>query len=97
MSAPTKRIGDSESNHKTHSPANQAPRIISWNTTLKCNLRCDHCYVNANNEEYKTELTTFEGKMLIDQIAELGKSILVFSGGEPLLRKDIFELADLWC
>lgn len=94
MSRPQNQTDDSKSNHKTiDSATNRAPRIISWNTTLKCNLKCDHCYINANDSEDKTELTTDEGKMLIDQIAELGKSILVLSGGEPLLRTDIFELA----
>ncbi len=84
----------SKSNHKgIFSSANRGPRIISWNTTLSCNLKCDHCYINANHTEDKKELNTIEGKMLIDQIAELGRSILVLSGGEPLLRKDIFELA----
>lgn len=74
-------------------PNHAGPRIVSWNTTLKCNLKCDHCYIDANNNENKTELNTVEGKQLIDQLAELGRSILVLSGGEPLLRKDIFELA----
>jgi radical SAM protein with 4Fe4S-binding SPASM domain len=69
------------------------PRIISWNTTLKCNLKCRHCYINAKEIEDETELNTVEGKKLIDQIAEFDKTILVLSGGEPLLRKDIFELA----
>jgi AdoMet-dependent heme synthase len=73
---------------------NKGPRIVSWNTTLKCNLKCDHCYINANHNEDKTELNTAEGKQLIDQLAELGRLILVLSGGEPLLRKDIFELAE---
>ena len=82
------------SNLESHiAEANHAPRIISWNTTLKCNLRCSHCYINAKNDPDKSELNQYEGKMLIDQISDLGKSILVLSGGEPLLRNDIFELA----
>jgi AdoMet-dependent heme synthase len=82
------------SDHKVHNSAlNRPPRIISWNTTSKCNLKCDHCYMNASDCEDKTELTTAEGKKLIDEITELGRSILVLSGGEPLLRKDIFDLA----
>lgn len=74
-------------------PENRGPRIISWNTTLKCNLKCSHCYINAQSKKSGRELTTDEGKGIIDQIAELGKTILVLSGGEPLLRSDIFELA----
>jgi len=73
--------------------ANRPPHIISWNTTKKCNLECQHCYIDAKIDEDKDELSTSEGKMLIRQIADLGKSILVLSGGEPLLRNDIFELA----
>jgi radical SAM protein with 4Fe4S-binding SPASM domain len=69
------------------------PRIISWNTTFKCNLRCAHCYMDAQERESRNELTTEEGKTLIDQIAEVSKPVLVLSGGEPLLREDIFELA----
>jgi radical SAM protein with 4Fe4S-binding SPASM domain len=69
------------------------PRLISWNMTFRCNLQCPHCYIDARESEGKGELNTSEGKMLIDQIAEVSKPILILSGGEPLLRKDIFELA----
>jgi len=69
------------------------PTLVSWNVTLKCNLRCSHCYIDAQIREATGELTTAEGKMLIDQIAEVSKPILILSGGEPLLREDIFELA----
>lgn len=69
------------------------PRIISWNTTFKCNLRCSHCYMDAQERESREELTTQEGKMLIDQIAEVSQPVLVLSGGEPLLREDVLELA----
>ena len=68
------------------------PRIISWNMTFNCNLHCAHCYLNAGRKEEK-ELNTDEGKRIIDQILEVGRPILVLSGGEPLLRQDIFELA----
>jgi len=69
------------------------PRLISWNTTFRCNLQCPHCYLDAGEREKRAELTTAEGKLLIDQISEISKPLLIFSGGEPLLRKDIFELA----
>jgi len=69
------------------------PRIISWNTTFRCNLKCSHCYMDANKENPQKELTTEQGKKLIDQIVAVSKPILVLSGGEPLLRDDIFELA----
>lgn len=65
--------------------------IISWNTTRACNLGCVHCYRDAGAAE-AGELTTAEGKKLLDEIARAGFKIMVFSGGEPLLRSDIGEL-----
>lgn len=65
--------------------------IISWNTTNKCNMACKHCYRDAGNE-YKDELNTEEAKSLIEEIAKAGFKIMIFSGGEPLMRPDIFEL-----
>jgi len=69
------------------------PRVISWNTTFKCNLRCAHCYMDSDESTYNDELTTEEGKTLIDQLAVLSKPVLILSGGEPLMRSDIYELA----
>lgn len=65
--------------------------IISWNTTNKCNMYCEHCYRDAGNKE-SSELTTKEGKVLLEEIAKAGFKIMIFSGGEPLMREDIFEL-----
>lgn len=65
--------------------------IVSWNTTNKCNLTCSHCYRDAG-EKYQEELNTEEAKTLISQIAKAGFKIMIFSGGEPLMREDIFEL-----
>ncbi|MGE5308684.1 MAG: radical SAM protein [Deltaproteobacteria bacterium] len=65
--------------------------IISWNTTKACNLKCEHCYRDAGGKD-PDELTTREGKALIDEIAAAGFKILILSGGEPLMRQDIFEL-----
>ncbi len=70
-----------------------APRIISWNITLRCPLKCAHCYVDAGEKEASGVLSTSEAFAVIDQICETGKPIVVLSGGEPLLRKDIFEVA----
>jgi AdoMet-dependent heme synthase len=78
---------------QNHQNQIEGPRIISWNTTLKCNLKCNHCYLNAQDKAKTEELTTVEGKSLIDQIAKVSQPILILSGGEPLLRPDIFELA----
>lgn len=65
--------------------------IVSWMTTNKCNLFCKHCYQDAD-EAQERELNTDEAKAMIDQIAQAGFKIMIFSGGEPLLRPDIFEL-----
>jgi putative heme d1 biosynthesis radical SAM protein NirJ2 len=65
--------------------------IVSWMTTNQCNLTCKHCYQDAG-DEYERELDTGQAKTLIEQIARAGFKIMIFSGGEPLLRPDIFEL-----
>jgi len=67
--------------------------IISWNTTRECNLLCRHCYRDAGEKECD-ELSTAEGKALLDEIAKAGFKIIIFSGGEPLLREDIYELVE---
>lgn len=65
--------------------------IISWNTTNQCNMFCDHCYRDASCK-LEDELNTAEGKALLDEIAKAGFKIMIFSGGEPLMRPDIVEL-----
>lgn len=65
--------------------------IVSWMTTNQCNLKCSHCYQDAG-EKYSEELTTAEAKHMIDGIYNAGFKIMIFSGGEPLMRSDIFEL-----
>lgn len=67
--------------------------IISWNTTKRCNLYCKHCYRDSSNEYFRGELNTDEGKKLIEEIAKSGFRILILSGGEPLMRDDIYELS----
>ncbi|MFQ5554975.1 MAG: radical SAM protein [Acidimicrobiia bacterium] len=70
------------------------PRLVSWNMTRRCNLRCGHCYLDARTRSTpEGEMTTAEGRDLIDQLAELCPgAMLVLSGGEPLLRADLPEL-----
>ncbi|MHA1632282.1 MAG: radical SAM protein [Candidatus Freyarchaeota archaeon] len=68
------------------------PLILSWNVTLKCNLKCPHCYINSAEKELPEELSTEEAKKLIDQIADVSRPLLILSGGEPLLRPDLFTL-----
>jgi len=65
--------------------------IVSWNTTNACNMYCDHCYRDAGVKA-EEELSTAEAKTLLEQIARAGFKIMIFSGGEPLMRPDIVEL-----
>ncbi|MFH1454190.1 MAG: radical SAM protein [Armatimonadota bacterium] len=67
------------------------PVIISWNITKACNLNCVHCYRDAGSPSHD-ELTTQEALSLVDEIVLCGFKILILSGGEPLLRKDIFRI-----
>lgn len=69
------------------------PRLIFWETTRACNLECPHCRASALKAHSPLDLTTEEAKKFIDSAASFSKAILVFSGGEPLLRDDIYELA----
>jgi radical SAM protein with 4Fe4S-binding SPASM domain len=71
----------------------QAPRIISWNITLKCPLKCSHCYVDAGEAEATGVLDTEEAFAVIDQIRATGTPVVVLSGGEPLMREDMYEIA----
>ena len=66
------------------------PVVIVWNYTNRCNLACIHCHQNSGQTEER-ELSTKEAFKLIDKIGEAGISILTFSGGEPLVRPDIFD------
>ncbi|WP_040950462.1 radical SAM protein [Gorillibacterium massiliense] len=67
--------------------------LISWNVTKRCNLYCAHCYRDSGpHASVERQLTTGEGLRLIDEIAEAGFKMIIFSGGEPLLREDLPEL-----
>ena len=69
--------------------------VVVWNMTRRCNLRCVHCYAFAQDEHYRgDELSTDEGKALIDDLASFGSPVVLFSGGEPLLREDLPDLID---
>lgn len=69
--------------------------LVVWNTTNRCNLRCKHCYINAEDKQYQQELTGEEARAFIDDLAKMKVPVLLFSGGEPFIRKDIFELGKL--
>ncbi len=68
-------------------------RLLAWETTRRCNLACLHCRAAAGSGPYPGELTTAEGIALLDDLATMGQVVVILTGGEPLLREDIFELA----
>lgn len=70
-----------------------APAGVLWDLTSKCNLRCKHCVVSAG-EEGTEELSFDQCCTLIDQFADFGVGQLILSGGEPMVRKDFFDIAE---
>ncbi|MDL2329739.1 heme b synthase [Desulfosarcina sp. OttesenSCG-928-A07] len=83
----------------THPPVPSGPeskntiRLVAWETTRNCNLACVHCRASATNGPYSGELDTSQAMRLLDEIAAVGKPIVILTGGEPLLRPDIFDIA----
>lgn len=70
----------------------EPPALVSWNLTAACNLSCPHCYLGAGRAR-RDELGTREALDLVDELATLGTEMLVLTGGEPLLRRDLYEIA----
>ncbi|MBP1715155.1 MAG: ahbD [Deltaproteobacteria bacterium] len=68
-------------------------RMVAWEVTRRCNLSCVHCRAAAERGPYPGELTSEEAILLIDDIASFSKPVVILTGGEPLLREDIFDLA----
>ncbi|RMF15382.1 MAG: heme d1 biosynthesis radical SAM protein NirJ [Candidatus Dadabacteria bacterium] len=81
--------GQSVPPHRTPS----APVVI-WNLSRRCNLRCRHCYTVSEDRAYPGELSTAEALRTIEDLWQAGVRVLILSGGEPLLRPDIFELSE---
>ena len=77
---------------QTRGTTQGAGPVVVWNCTRTCNLMCRHCYASATAEQTPEELTTQEAKLLMDSLVSYKVPVLLFSGGEPLLRRDIFEL-----
>ncbi|MBS8264371.1 radical SAM/SPASM domain-containing protein [Mesobacillus boroniphilus] len=73
---------------------NENPYIVIWEVTRACQLKCLHCRADAQNMPDPMELKPEEGKKLIDQIYDMGNPMLVFTGGDCMMRKDLFDLAD---
>jgi AdoMet-dependent heme synthase len=70
------------------------PRLVFWELTKKCNLNCIHCRAESENSQYEGELSLGEIKAVIDDIAAHYSPIMVLTGGEPLYRDDIFQIAE---
>jgi 12,18-didecarboxysiroheme deacetylase len=86
------RISSKLPSHLLQFSSDKRP-VVVWNITQRCNLKCVHCYAHAKNIAFDNELSLSEGKILIDDLAEFGVPVMLFSGGEPLVRKDLPELA----
>ncbi len=69
--------------------------IVVWNSTRRCNLKCIHCYASSENKQYPNELTFDQAQTMVRDLAEFGAPVLLFSGGEPLIREDMFDHAAL--
>ena len=67
--------------------------VVVWNLLRRCNLNCLHCYSASSDRDFSGELTTSEAMAVLDDLAQLRVPALILSGGEPLLRPDLFELA----
>ncbi len=84
--------------HEVLSPGSMRPirtpkaPVVIWNLIRRCNLTCRHCYSTSADIDFPGELTTSQAKAVIDDLADYGVPALILSGGEPLLRHDIFEL-----
>jgi heme b synthase len=81
--------------HPGGQPSTNSPglRLVAWEATRNCNLTCVHCRASATNGPYEGELDTQAGLKLMDEIARVGKPIVILTGGDPMLRPDIFEIA----
>ncbi len=77
---------------KTLADGSPPLRLIAWEVTRSCNLACKHCRAEAHLDPYPGELSTKQAKELIDTFPSTGSPIIIFTGGEPLMRPDIFEL-----
>ena len=71
------------------------PRLIAWEITQSCNLKCVHCRASATDKRSHEELGTDAARQFLKSVSEIGRPIIILTGGEPLLREDLFELADM--
>ena len=80
--------------HNVAKSASERKPVVCWNVSKRCNLKCTHCYANSDGNLAPNELTNAEGKALIDDLAQFKIPALLMSGGEPLMRPDLFDLAE---
>src|ERR1035437_2082894 len=70
----------------------QCPMLVIWEVTQACDLACVHCRASAQSERSPGELTTEQGYRLLDEIRSFGEPLMVFTGGDPLKRPDLYDL-----
>jgi sulfatase maturation enzyme AslB (radical SAM superfamily) len=85
---------DKTSHAQKHGTRDGVGPVVVWNSTKTCNLECIHCYASAKKVKFAGEMTTEEGKAMIDDLASFNVPALLMSGGEPLVRHDILDLAE---
>lgn len=83
-----------KNSHPAYTDFDNNPFIVIWEVTRACQLQCIHCRADAQSKPDPSELTTEEGFKLIDQIHDMGNPLLVFTGGDCMMREDLFELAE---
>ncbi len=84
---------DNKNNRKQSDIITPKLQLVAWEITRSCNLFCAHCRASADDSQYSDEMTTEECCRLIDQILDVGRPIIILTGGEPLIRKDVFQIA----
>lgn len=80
--------------HLLHYSRDKTP-VVVWSATRRCNLHCGHCYADSHDRDYPGELSTSEARRMLEELVDFGVPAVLFSGGEPLLRGDLLELAAL--
>lgn len=85
---------DKSSHSQKHGTSEGMGPVVVWNSTKTCNLECIHCYASAKKSKFPGEMTTEEARAMIDDLADFRVPALLMSGGEPLVRPDILDLAE---
>ncbi|URZ15141.1 putative heme d1 biosynthesis radical SAM protein NirJ1 [Clostridium felsineum] len=84
----------SEAKNQRNGATTSLGPVVVFNCTKTCNLSCKHCYAGADEKKYKEELSTEEALNFISDLSDFKVPVIIFSGGEPLIRKDIFKLIE---